>query len=247
MTDQPRKILVTCALPYANGAIHLGHMLEHIQADIWVRFQRMRGNKIYFVCADDAHGTPIMLNADKLGITPEELIAKAKADHVRDFAGFNISFDNYHSTHSEENKQITAEIYNKLKSKGFIKSKVIAQLYDPEKNMFLPDRFVKGTCPKCKAEDQYGDNCEVCASTYSPMDLINPRSAVSGATPVVKESEHFFFDLPAFENMLQEWTRSGSLQPEIANKMQEWFESGLQQWDISRDAPYFGFEIPGAG
>ncbi|MDC2824704.1 methionine--tRNA ligase [Rodentibacter pneumotropicus] len=246
MTDQPRKILVTCALPYANGAIHLGHMLEHIQADIWVRFQRMRGNKIYFVCADDAHGTPIMLNADKLGITPEELIAKAKADHVRDFAGFNISFDNYHSTHSEENKQITAEIYNKLKSKGFIKSKVIAQLYDPEKNMFLPDRFVKGTCPKCKAEDQYGDNCEVCASTYSPMDLINPRSAVSGATPVVKESEHFFFDLPAFENMLQEWTRSGSLQPEIANKMQEWFESGLQQWDISRDAPYFGFEIPGA-
>ncbi|OOF58280.1 methionine--tRNA ligase [Rodentibacter genomosp. 2] len=245
MTFPSRKILVTCALPYANGAIHLGHMLEHIQADIWVRFQRMRGNKIYFVCADDAHGTPIMLNADKLGITQEELIAKAKADHIRDFAGFNISFDNYHSTHSEENKQITAEIYNKLKSKGFIKSKVIAQLYDPEKNMFLPDRFVKGTCPKCKAEDQYGDNCEVCASTYSPMDLINPRSAISGATPVIKESEHFFFDLPAFENMLQDWTRSGSLQPEIANKMQEWFESGLQQWDISRDAPYFGFEIPG--
>ncbi|OOF51900.1 methionine--tRNA ligase [Rodentibacter genomosp. 1] len=245
MTSPSRKILVTCALPYANGAIHLGHMLEHIQADIWVRFQRMRGNKIYFVCADDAHGTPIMLNADKLGITPEELIEKAKADHIRDFASFNISFDNYHSTHSEENKQITAEIYNKLKSKGFIKSKVIAQLYDPEKNMFLPDRFVKGTCPKCKAEDQYGDNCEVCASTYSPMDLINPRSAVSGATPVIKESEHFFFDLPAFENMLQDWTRSGSLQPEIANKMQEWFESGLQQWDISRDAPYFGFEIPG--
>ena len=181
MTTQPRKILVTCALPYANGAIHLGHMLEHIQADIWVRFQRMRGNKIHFVCADDAHGTPIMLNADKLGITPEELIAKAKADHVRDFAGFNISFDNYHSTHSEENKQLTAEIYNKLKANGFIKSKVISQLFDPEKNMFLPDRFVKGTCPKCKAEDQYGDNCEVCASTYSPMDLINPRSAVSGA------------------------------------------------------------------
>ncbi|OOF37813.1 methionine--tRNA ligase [Rodentibacter heidelbergensis] len=246
MTTQPRKMLVTCALPYANGAIHLGHMLEHIQADIWVRFQRMRGNKIYFVCADDAHGTPIMLNADKLGMTPEELIAKAKADHIRDFAGFNISFDNYHSTHSEENKQITAEIYNKLKSKGFIKSKVIEQLYDPEKKMFLPDRFVKGTCPKCKAEDQYGDNCEVCASTYSPMDLINPRSAISGATPIVKESEHFFFDLPAFENMLKEWTNSGSLQAEIANKMQEWFESGLQQWDISRDAPYFGFEIPGA-
>ena len=246
MSNQPRKILVTCALPYANGAIHLGHMLEHIQADIWVRFQRMRGNKIYFVCADDAHGTPIMLNADKLGITPEELIARAKADHARDFAGFNISFDNYHSTHSEENKLLTAEIYNKLKANDFIKSKVISQLFDPEKKMFLPDRFVKGTCPKCKAEDQYGDNCEVCASTYSPMDLINPRSVVSGATPIVKKSEHFFFDLPAFEAMLQDWTHSGTLQSEIANKMQEWFESGLQQWDISRDAPYFGFEIPGA-
>ncbi|MGX2966787.1 methionine--tRNA ligase [Ursidibacter sp. B-7004-1] len=244
MSNPQRKILVTCALPYANGAIHLGHMLEHIQADIWVRFQRMRGHKIHFVCADDAHGTPIMLNADKLGITPEELIEKAKADHIADFSGFNISFDNYHSTHSEENKELTSAIYKKLKANGFIKSKVISQLFDPEKNMFLPDRFVKGTCPKCKAEDQYGDNCEVCASTYSPMDLINPRSAVSGATPVVKESEHFFFDLPSFEGMLKEWTRSGSLQPEIANKMQEWFESGLQQWDISRDAPYFGFQIP---
>ncbi|GAB1660071.1 methionine--tRNA ligase [Mannheimia haemolytica] len=246
MTNQKRKMLVTCALPYANGAIHLGHMLEHIQADIWVRFQRMRGNEVHFVCADDAHGTPIMLNADKLGITPEQLIEKAKADHEADFASFNISFDNYHSTHSEENHQITTDIYKTLKANGFIKSKVISQLFDPEKNMFLPDRFVKGTCPKCKAEDQYGDNCEVCASTYSPMDLINPRSAVSGATPVVKESEHFFFDLPSFEGMLKEWTRSGSLQPEIANKMQEWFESGLQQWDISRDAPYFGFEIPDA-
>ncbi|MGX3066241.1 methionine--tRNA ligase [Ursidibacter arcticus] len=244
MSNPQRKILVTCALPYANGAIHLGHMLEHIQADIWVRFQRMRGHKVHFVCADDAHGTPIMLNADKLGITPEELIEKAKADHIADFSGFNISFDNYHSTHSEENKELTSAIYKKLKANGFIKSKVISQLFDPEKSMFLPDRFVKGTCPKCKAEDQYGDNCEVCASTYSPMDLINPRSAVSGATPVVKESEHFFFDLPSFEGMLKEWTRSGSLQPEIANKMQEWFESGLQQWDISRDAPYFGFQIP---
>ena len=244
MSNQQRKILVTCALPYANGAIHLGHMLEHIQADIWVRFQRMRGNQVHFVCADDAHGTPIMLNADKLGITPEQLIEKAKADHIADFQGFNISFDNYHSTHSEENREITASIYNTLKAKGFIKSKVISQLFDPEKNMFLPDRFVKGTCPKCKAEDQYGDNCEVCASTYSPMDLINPRSAVSGATPIVKESEHYFFDLPSFEPMLKEWTRSGALQPEIANKMQEWFESGLQLWDISRDAPYFGFQIP---
>lgn len=241
-----RKMLVTCALPYANGAIHLGHMLEHIQADIWVRFQRMRGNEIYFVCADDAHGTPIMLNAAKQGITPEQLIEKAKTDHIADFKGFNISFDNYHSTHSEENREITTEMYKKLRANGFIKSRVISQLFDPEKQMFLPDRFVKGTCPKCKAEDQYGDNCEVCASTYSPMDLINPRSAVSGATPIVKESEHFFFDLPSFEGMLKEWTRSGSLQSEIANKMQEWFESGLQQWDISRDAPYFGFSIPDA-
>ena len=245
MSNSSRKILVTCALPYANGAIHLGHMLEHIQADIWVRFQRMRGHHVHFVCADDAHGTPIMLNADKLGITPEQLIEQAKADHIRDFQGFNISFDNYHSTHSEENREITAEIYNKLNAAGFIKTKTISQLFDPEKNMFLPDRFVKGTCPNCGAEDQYGDNCEVCASTYSPMDLLNPRSAVSGAAPIVKESEHFFFDLPAFEDMLKDWTRSGTLQPEIANKMQEWFESGLQQWDISRDAPYFGFPIPG--
>lgn len=244
MSNQKRKMMVTCALPYANGAIHLGHMLEHIQADIWVRFQRMRGNELHFVCADDAHGTPIMLNAVKQGITPEQLIEKAKTDHVADFKGFNISFDNYYSTHSEENRELTTEMYKKLRANGFIKSRVISQLFDPEKQMFLPDRFVKGTCPKCKAEDQYGDNCEVCASTYSPMDLINPHSAVSGATPIVKESEHFFFDLPSFESMLKEWTRSGSLQSEIANKMQEWLESGLQQWDISRDAPYFGFPIP---
>ncbi|UAY78635.1 methionine--tRNA ligase [Pasteurella canis] len=244
MANSARNILVTCALPYANGAIHLGHLLEHIQADIWVRFQRMRGNNVHFICADDAHGTPIMLNADKLGITPEELIARSKADHVADFEGFNISYDNYHSTHSPENEALTAEMYKKLRTNGFIKSRTISQLFDPEKGMFLPDRFVKGTCPKCKAEDQYGDNCEVCSSTYSPTELINPRSVVSGATPVLKDSEHFFFDLPVFEGMLKEWIKSGSLQPEIANKMQEWFESGLQQWDISRDAPYFGFKIP---
>lgn len=244
MSRSVRNILVTCALPYANGAIHLGHLLEHIQADIWVRFQRMRGHQVYFICADDAHGTPIMLNADKLGISPEELIARSKAEHIADFAGFNISYDNYHSTHSKENEALTAEIYTKLRKNGFIKSRTISQLFDPEKGMFLPDRFVKGTCPKCKAEDQYGDNCEVCASTYSPTELINPRSVVSGATPVLKESEHFFFDLPAFETMLKDWIKSGSLQTEIANKMQEWFESGLQQWDISRDAPYFGFKIP---
>ncbi|MFZ7158090.1 methionine--tRNA ligase [Avibacterium gallinarum] len=245
MSNSPRKILVTCALPYANGPIHLGHMLEHIQADIWVRFQRMRGNEIYFVCADDAHGTPIMLKADQMGITPEQLIADVQQKHVEDFKGFNISFDNYYSTHSEENRELAESIYNKLKENGFIKSRTISQLFDPEKQMFLPDRFVKGTCPKCKSPDQYGDNCEVCSATYSPTELIDPRSTVSGATPVLKESEHFFFDLPSFEAMLKAWIRSGSLQQEVANKMQEWFEAGLQQWDISRDAPYFGFKIPG--
>ncbi|TID26120.1 methionine--tRNA ligase, partial [Avibacterium paragallinarum] len=219
-------------------------MLEHIQADIWVRFQRMRGNETYFVCADDAHGTPIMLKADQMGITPEQLIADVQQKHVEDFKGFNISFDNYYSTHSEENRELAESIYNKLKENGFIKSRTISQLFDPEKQMFLPDRFVKGTCPKCKSPDQYGDNCEVCSATYSPTELIDPRSTVSGATPVLKESEHFFFDLPSFEAMLKAWIRSGSLQQEVANKMQEWFEAGLQQWDISRDAPYFGFKIP---
>ena len=244
MTVSPRKILVTCALPYANGPIHLGHMLEHIQADIWVRFQRMRGNEIYFVCADDAHGTPIMLKADQLGITPEQLITGVQQQHYADFIGFNISFDNYYSTHSEENREFSELIYNRLKQNGFIKTRTISQLYDPEKGMFLPDRFVKGTCPKCKSPDQYGDNCEVCSATYSTTELINPRSTVSGATPVMKDSEHFFFDLPSFEAMLKTWNRSGALQTEVANKMQEWFEAGLQQWDISRDAPYFGFKIP---
>ncbi|TCJ98536.1 methionyl-tRNA synthetase [Volucribacter psittacicida] len=240
-----RHILVTCALPYANGPIHLGHMLEHIQADIWVRFQRMRGHQVHFVCADDAHGTPIMLKADQMGISPEQLIDQVQQQHIADFNGFNISFDNYHSTHSEENRQLSEQIYHCLNQNGFIKSRTISQLFDPEKQMFLPDRFVKGTCPKCKAQDQYGDNCEVCSATYNPTELINPRSAISGATPVIKESVHFFFDLPAFESMLKEWNRSGALQTEVANKMQEWFEAGLQQWDISRDAPYFGFEIPG--
>lgn len=242
--SESRHILVTCALPYANGPIHLGHMLEHIQADIWVRFQRMRGHNIYFVCADDAHGTPIMLKANQMGISPEQLISEVQQSHMADFAGFNISFDNYHSTHSEENRQLSEQIYHSLNNNGFIKSRTISQLFDPEKQMFLPDRFVKGTCPKCKAEDQYGDNCEVCSATYSPTELINPRSAISGATPVIKDSVHFFFDLPAFEQMLKQWNRSGALQTEVANKMQEWFEAGLQQWDISRDAPYFGFEIP---
>jgi len=221
-------------------------MLEHIQADIWVRFQRMRGHNIHFICADDAHGTPIMLKAQQLGITPEEMIAAVSQEHQTDFAGFKISFDNYHSTHSDENRQFAESIYTKLKENGFIKSKTISQLFDPEKTMFLPDRFVKGTCPKCKAPDQYGDNCEVCGATYSPTELINPKSAVSGATPVMKDTEHFFFDLPQFADMLKAWTTSGALQDEIANKLNEWFTSGLQQWDITRDAPYFGFEIPGA-
>ncbi|MBB6054783.1 methionine--tRNA ligase [Tolumonas osonensis] len=246
MSSASRNILVTCALPYANGSIHLGHMLEHIQADIWVRFQRMRGHNIHFICADDAHGTPIMLKAQQLGITPEEMIAAVSQEHQTDFAGFKISFDNYHSTHSDENRQFAESIYTKLKENGFIKSRTISQLFDPEKTMFLPDRFVKGTCPKCKAPDQYGDNCEVCGATYSPTELINPKSAVSGATPVMKDTEHYFFDLPQFADMLKAWTTSGALQDEIANKLNEWFTSGLQQWDITRDAPYFGFEIPDA-
>ncbi|MDB1124432.1 methionine--tRNA ligase [Vibrio algarum] len=245
MATDPRKLLVTCALPYANGSIHLGHMLEHIQADIWVRYQRLRGNTVNFICADDAHGTPIMLKAQQMGISPEEMIAAVSEEHQKDFAGFDISFDNYHSTHSDENRELASLIYLRLKENGFISSRTISQLFDPEKEMFLPDRFVKGTCPKCKSEDQYGDNCDNCGETYSPTDLIDPKSAVSGATPVMKDSEHFFFDLPQFESMLKAWTRSGSLQAETANKMQEWFESGLKQWDISRDAPYFGFEIPG--
>ncbi len=246
MATAARKILVTCALPYANGSIHLGHMLEHIQADIWVRYQRLRGHKIHFICADDAHGTPIMLKAQQLGLDPEAMIAEVSREHQADFSGFGISFDNYHSTHSDENREFASLIYRRLKANGFIKSRSISQLFDPEKAMFLPDRFVKGSCPKCKALDQYGDNCEVCGATYSPTELIDPKSAVSGATPVMKETEHFFFDLPQFSSMLQAWTTSGALQEEIANKLNEWFEAGLQQWDITRDAPYFGFEIPDA-
>ncbi|HDX8453451.1 methionine--tRNA ligase [Aeromonas hydrophila] len=247
MATDPRTMLVTCALPYANGSIHLGHMLEHIQADIWVRYQRMRGHQVHFVCADDAHGTPIMLKAQQLGITPEEMIAAVSKEHQADFAGFNISFDNYHSTHSDENRELAELIYGRLQAGGKIKSRTISQLFDPEKSMFLPDRFVKGTCPKCKSPEQYGDNCDSCGATYSPTELIDPKSAVSGATPVMKDSEHFFFDLPQFEKWLAEWVRgSGAIQEEMANKMQEWFESGLQQWDITRDAPYFGFEVPGA-
>ncbi|MBU2917542.1 MAG: methionyl-tRNA synthetase [Psychrosphaera sp.] len=241
-----RRILVTSALPYANGPIHLGHLLEYIQTDIWSRFQKAQGNECYYVCADDAHGTPIMLKAQEQGITPEEMVAKTGIEHKQDFDDFLIDFDNYHSTHSEENKEFSALIYNKLNDAGYIAKRSISQLFDPEKQMFLPDRFVKGTCPKCGADDQNGDNCDKCGATYTPTDLVNPKSVISGATPVMKDSEHYFFDLPKFEPMLKQWLRSGSIQTEMANKLEEWFEQGLQQWDISRDAPYFGFEIPNA-
>ncbi|WP_046003829.1 methionine--tRNA ligase [Pseudoalteromonas rubra] len=241
-----RKILITSALPYANGPTHLGHLLEYIQTDIWARFQKQQGHETYYVCADDAHGTPIMLNAQKQGITPEEMVQQVSIERQRDFADFNIEFDNYHSTHSDENRELSELIYTRLNDKGHIKKRTISQLFDPEKSIFLPDRFVTGTCPTCKAEDQNGDSCDACGATYSPTELIDPKSVMSGATPVLKDSEHFFFDLPAFEDMLKTWLHSGSLQAEMANKLDEWFADGLQQWDISRDAPYFGFEIPGA-
>jgi methionyl-tRNA synthetase len=241
-----RKILVTSALPYANGSLHLGHLLETIQTDIWVRFQKARQQECLYVCADDTHGTAIMLKAEQLGITPEQLIADVRQEHEQDFAGFLIGFDHYHSTHSEENRHYSELIYNRVNDLGLIKTKAITQAFDPEKNLFLADRYIKGSCPKCKAEDQYGDNCEACGATYSPMDLLNPVSVISGATPIAKQSEHFFFDLPACTDFLKQWTRAGHLQEEVANKMAEWLDGGLQAWDISRDAPYFGFEIPNA-
>lgn len=241
-----RKILVTSALPYANGSIHLGHLVEYIQTDIWARFQRLQGHSCYYVCADDAHGTPIMLRARQDGIEPEQLIAAMQKEHEADFAEFLVGFDNYYSTHSEENRELASEIYLRLREEGHIATRTISQSYDPEAEMFLPDRFIKGTCPKCGAEDQYGDNCEVCGATYSPTELINPVSAISGAAPIEKDSEQYFFKLSDFADMLQQWMRAGHVQPEIANKLDEWFEEGLQDWDISRNAPYWGFEIPGA-
>lgn len=244
--SEPRKILVTSALPYANGPIHLGHMLEHIQTDIWVRFQNSMGNHCTYVCADDTHGTAVMLRAEKEGKTPEDHIDTMRAEHMRDFGGFLIDHHNYYSTHSDENRSFAEQIYGRLKANGHITTKTIRQLYDPEKAIFLADRFVKGTCPKCGSEDQYGDACEVCSATYEPNELINPRSVYSGATPVEKESEHYFFDLPQFQTMLRGWTRSGTLQESVANKLAEWVDAELQPWDVSRDAPYFGFEIPDA-
>ena len=245
MNEKKRQILVTSALPYANGAIHLGHMLEYIQTDIWARFQRCSGHECYFAWADDAHGTPVMLWARAEGKPPEELIDMMNEQHKTDFRDFGICFDNYTSTHSEYNRQIVERIYNNLNDGGFIDRRDIEQLYDEEEGMFLPDRFIRGTCPKCKTPDQYGDSCESCGSTYSPTELIEPRSAVSGSTPVMRKSEHYFFRLSEFEDRLQEWMGSGALQPEIQNKLQEWFTDGLRDWDISRDAPYFGFRIPG--
>jgi methionyl-tRNA synthetase len=245
MSDTQRKILVTSALPYANGPIHLGHLVEYIQTDIWVRFQKQRGHNCTYVCADDAHGTPIMLKADQLGISPEELIDNVSRDHQKDFSGFMVGFDNYYSTHSEENKHFASLIYTKLRDKGHISKKTITQAYDPEKEMFLPDRFVKGDCPKCGALDQYGDSCEKCGATYSPVDLKNAYSAVSGAKPIERESEHYFFKLGDFEDFLRNWVDK-HVQSQMVHKLNEWFESGLQNWDISRDAPYWGFEIPDA-
>ncbi|HUX82373.1 MAG TPA: methionine--tRNA ligase [Halothiobacillus sp.] len=241
-----RRILVTSALPYANGPLHLGHIIETIQTDIWVRAQKMFGNECLYLCADDAHGTPIMLKAQLEGITPEALIARISASHQADFADFQIGFDVFHSTHSEENRRMSSDIFQRLEARGLITRKTIKQAYDPEKNMFLPDRFIKGECPKCGAGDQYGDNCEQCGATYSPTDLKNPRSVLSGATPVERDSEHFFFDLPQMATQVEQWLSEDRVQPAIRAKLQEWFDSGLQPWDISRDAPYFGFEIPGA-
>ena len=239
-----RQILVTSARPYANGPIHIGHLVEYIQTDIWVRFQKLRGHECHYVCADDAHGTPIMLRAEQEGVTPEQLIARMGAAHQRDFADFAIAFDNYYSTHSPENRAIAETIYGRLRDGGYIVKRTIRQAFDPVKQMFLPDRFIRGTCPRCRAADQYGDCCEVCGATYAPTDLIDAVSALSGVTPELKDSEHLFFRLGAFEDVLRQWLHDNALHSGIVNKLHEWFEAGLQDWDISRDAPYFGFEIP---
>jgi len=246
MSPKPRQIVVTSALPYANGPIHIGHMLEYVQTDIWVRFQKLRGHECIFVCADDAHGTPIMLRAQAEGISPEELIERMHREHLQDFTDFGVAFDNYYSTHSDENRYFAETIYTRLRDAGHIRTRVISQAYDPKAEMFLPDRFIKGDCPNCGAADQYGDNCENCGATYAPTDLKNPVSVVSGETPIEKDSEQYFFKLEDFEEMLKTWTRAGHIQTEIANKMDEWLNEGLKDWDISRNAPYWGFEIPDA-
>lgn len=244
LMENKRKILVTSALPYANGPIHIGHLVEYIQTDIWVRFQKLRANTCHYVCADDAHGTPIMLRAQQENISPQELIDNMNLEHQRDFAGFNIQFDNYHSTHSEENRTFIETIYKSAKDKGHIRLKTIKQAYDAEANTFLPDRFIKGECPNCHAKDQYGDNCEVCGSTYSSTELINPISTITGSIPVEKETDHYFFNVNDFKEQLQAFLATGAVQKEIANKMLEWFEDDLKEWDITRDKPYWGFKIP---
>ncbi|MEK7840676.1 MAG: methionine--tRNA ligase, partial [Pseudomonadota bacterium] len=251
MPAAKRQILVTSALPYANGPIHLGHLVEYIQTDIWVRFQKLRGHECHYVCADDTHGTPVMLRAQQEGITPEQLIERMHAEHARDFAEFGVAFDSYYTTHSPENRALADTIYTRLRDAGHIAKRVIQQAYDPVKQMFLPDRFIKGECPKCGAKDQYGDSCEVCGATYSPTELKNAVSALSGVPPVTKESEHYFFKLGDFEDQLRSYlfpdiTDTRHVQSEVANKLDEWFAAGLKDWDISRDAPYFGFEIPDA-
>jgi len=246
MSSDSRQIVVTSALPYANGPIHIGHLLEYIQTDIWVRYQKLRGHECIYVCADDAHGTPIMLRAQAEGVTPEVLIDRMKIEHEQDFADFAIEFDNYYSTHSDENRYFAELIYTRLRDGGHIRTQIISQAYDPKAGMFLPDRFIKGECPNCGVADQYGDNCENCGATYAPTDLKNPVSVVTGETPVEKDSEQYFFKLSDFEDMLKEWTRAGHVQKEIANKMDEWLKEGLKDWDISRNAPYWGFEIPDA-
>jgi len=245
MNKNMRKLLVTTALPYANGPIHLGHLLEQVQTDIWVRLQKHLGNDCIFISGDDAHGTPIMMNAKQRGITPERLVSEIKKQHEADFADFYISFDNYYTTHSDENKELVEFIYQQLVNNDDIEIRTIEQTYDSVANMFLPDRFVKGTCPRCGAKDQYGDNCEVCGATYATTDLIDPISTISQTKPIRKESEHYFFKLEKYESMLKKWTQEvNHLQKEVANKLLEWFKTGLKQWDISRDAPYFGFQIP---
>ncbi|MDA1075680.1 MAG: methionine--tRNA ligase [Proteobacteria bacterium] len=240
-----RRILVTSALPNANGSIHLGHLLEHIQTDIWVRFQKLRGNHAIYVCADDTHGAGTMLKSEQVGVPVEEMIEQVRKEHVSDFAGFLIGHDNFYSTHSQENQDLSELIYTRLQAAGLIFTKTVEQLFDPERAMFLADRFVKGLCPRCSTDDQYGDNCEACGATYDATDLKNPRSVLSGATPVLKGSEHYFFDLAQYTDHLKRWTKSGAVQPEVANKLAEWLDEGLKAWDISRDAPYFGFVIPG--
>ncbi len=245
MSDSPRKILVTSALPYVNGSPHMGHLVEYIQTDIWVRFQKLRGHDCIYVCASDSHGTPIMLKARELGITPEELTAGYSKEFVRDFSDFGIEFDNYHTTHSPENEALVGQMFEALSARGDIVTRTIEQSYDEKEGMFLPDRFVKGTCPRCKSEDQYGDACEVCGATYAPEDLIDPVSVLSGTTPVKRKSEHYFFKLSEYEERLRDWMRVAKLDRNVVAKLDEWFEAGLQDWDISRDAPYFGFRIPG--